>query len=69
MTVVLGVSPGVNVPDGFSRDALQAAYIVQKECSENPQISGEKEPGILIARSEGNPDRSEAIAKPMVQAA
>ena len=39
ITVVLGVSLGVKVLDGYSRDALRAAYIVQKECNEKPQLS------------------------------
>jgi ABC-type branched-subunit amino acid transport system substrate-binding protein len=69
ITIVLGVSLGVNVYDGFSRDALQGAYIVQKECNENPQLSGGQMLRLLIARSGSNPDRTVDIARQIVQAA
>src|SRR5262249_53597978 len=57
------------VYDGFSRDFLQAAYIVQRECNDNPQLSGGKKLRLLIARSGSNPDRSKDIANQILQAA
>ncbi len=69
ITVVLGVSLGVKVLDGFSRDALQAAYIVQKECNENPQLSGGKKLRLLIANSGSGSNHSKDIADQIVKAA
>jgi len=67
ITIVLGVSFSVNVDDGFSRDALQAAYLVQKKCNENPQLAGGKKLRLLIASSGSNPNRSKDIAQQIVQ--
>ncbi len=69
ISIVLGVSLGVRVPDGFGRSDLQGAYIAQKECNENPQLSGGKKLRLLIARSGSDPKRSEDIAKQIVLAA
>lgn len=65
ITVVLGVT----VPDSFSRDVLQAAYIVQRECNDNPQVSGGKKLRLLIATSGSNPDNVPVIAHQIVEAA
>lgn len=68
ITIVLGVLLGVKVPDGFSRDHLQGAYIVQKECNDNPQLCGGKMLRFLIARSGSHPENVQMIAQQIVQA-
>ena len=69
ITVVLGVSLGVKVLDGYSRDALQAAYVVQKACNEDPQLSGGKKLRLLIANSGSGSNHSKDIASQIVKAA
>jgi hypothetical protein len=69
ITIVLGLSLGEKVPDGFSRDHLQAAYIAQKECNDNPQLFGGKMLRLLIAKSGSNPDNVRIIAQEIVKVA
>lgn len=66
ITFVVDVS--FNSEDALSAPVLRGAYVAQKECNNNTQLSGGKKIRLLIANSGSDPNRSKDIATQIVEA-